>query len=1312
MSSDIETRILEMKLDNDQFEKGVKSTIQSLEELEEKLELKDAADGFDKVSKAANTMQFSSMERSLDAITDKFSLLGNVGLQALTRISNKIVDIGENIIKGITVDPIMDGWQEFEMKTNSIQTIFGGIGKNYPNDAAAFRAIGQELDQLNQYADQTIYSFAQMTENVGKFTNQNIGLKTATKAIKGIGNWAALVGADPTQMSRAMYNISQSLGSGSMQLIDWKSIRFANMATPDVKKLFADIALMQGGMRDKKGNLLKKGSKAAQQAYQAILSDFEGSLKTGWLTNDLMMKAFGVLSGDLQGMDLLGLFGDTEEGRKMAEYYAGIAQRAAEAATQVKTFTQLVGVLKESLGSGWATSFEKLFGGFERQRAFFTKIAEIIGGYIDRATEARNSWIDKFTSNNAGTEKLLGFFENLISLLTEVWGLSQVVTDALISPFNGAYWFGDEASRALFGGLENNLNDTGLTAQHVAGVIGNLNIILERLHDWFHGDRVLDDGTFEEATPAFENVSKIFAGLGSVVMIALNALEHFGQFVVHVAALFEPLASSILNMFGNVGEVLYSLYQNLAGQQTFRDFFMNLYAVVAPVVNAIAEFLSSVIDLIASLFDLGTSLDETGAMAENNKLGPFIKTISDIFKTLPIFMAPVTGFLTKIVTKITDFVRGVTKGFPAIKKHVKREGVTPFEDLKDIVQEFIAAGFGEETAKAITDWYNNNVKGTFAAVVDWFSRGYTSITTFFQELPEKITTLVERVKAAFNAFKNYNYNDAVSPYQNFKDRMQGVIMALFGEETGNKIIKSYKEHVEPYILKVAGAIEAAFGEVKRVLNGLVRVFVSDYTGMENPFDLLQAIALNFLSGYDEGNISKETIQRRFAVMDFFKNLEETYNTDFKPIVDKVTGWVTKDIPAAFNTIQEYLFGKDLLVNKGEGGLAHLEMEHVPGIFEDMLTWINGEGKAKLEEITQFFDDTWNSVIRGLFGYDVSTEDGKVSHVKGLIDNVFDFLLGEVDEKTKQRSGGAIQAIADWYTQNEATFNDIFTNKIPALFDKIADVLFGHKIIGKQGNTWREGGVFQDIQNSFASISAWANGKGAEMWEEISTLILGRKIVGKHGNTWREGGALEAIQSVIDPIWDWIQEKGGKAIDYITNHNFSEIWAKLSELFAGQEVLDAAGKPHFEGGYFSELINVLRPISDFIGRVGNSLYEKVNSIDFIELWRKIGELLYGYDEYGLVNEGSGDTYYETKHVDGLFDKIGAFFDRVTAFFESDTWKGIKETIERVYTQYIKPTFDFLGGGLGTLFQYNFDKGFFENFGSNFENLSGYLTTEFP
>ena len=830
-SGSVETRILEMQLDNDQFEKGIRTTIASLEELEEKLELKDANDGFQKISNAANTMQFGHMESSLDRITDKFTLLGNVGLQALERISNKIVDIGENIVKGITVDPLIDGWQEFEMKTMSTQTILGGIRHNFANDEVALHSIGTELDRLNAYADKTIYSFGQMTENVGKFTNQNIDLVTSVDAMKGIGNWAALVGADASQMSRAMYNISQALGGGSMQLIDWKSIKYANMATPKVQKLLADVAKVQGTLRTSKGKAVKKGSKAEKEAYQSILSDFEKSLKSGWMTNEVMMQAFKILSNEMSDEDWKTLFGDSEEAEKMIAEYKQLGAEAEDAATKVKTFTQLIGVLKESLGSGWATTFEKLFGGFEGQTALWTALSNKIGEFIDKDADDRNTWVDRFVDRNHGFEILGSTILSLTDIFLDFWSVLREVGKNLADPFDGAYFW-----KSVFG--EHNINDVGLTAQSVAGILADVNYALTTFHNWFTGANLND----EDVSP-YENVIKIFSGIGAVVGIAFDAISQFARFAMRIGALFLPLISSVLSLFGGLGDQLYSLYANLAGEHTFDQFFEGLFAVIGPVVSAIVDFATAILDLVNSF--LGFDKEAPSQLEFFKRLNPLVDLVTKGLMLVPALLAPITA-------QVTKFSEGVKKGFAKVKKHVKKDGVTPFEDLLDIAYEFVSEGFGKETADTIKNWINENVTGTLKDMVGWMADTWNKVSEFFTNLPENFNKMVEKLKAGFTAFGSYKYDNNLTGLENFRARLNLLLTTLFGEETGNQLIELYDKYVGGALDTIAKAIEAAFAKVERVLNGIGSVFKADYSEAESPFQVLAMIASNFMKGYYTG----------------------------------------------------------------------------------------------------------------------------------------------------------------------------------------------------------------------------------------------------------------------------------------------------------------------------------------------------------------------------------------------------------------------------------------------------------------------------
>ena len=495
-SSNTETRILQMQLENKDFEEGIRQTIKSLENLEEKLDLKHAGDGFEKVSAAANSVQMSHLESGLDSVTSKFTLMGQIGLRVLEDISSKVVATGEKILRAATIQPMIDGWGEFEMKTNSVQTILGGIRNQFEDQPSAINAISVALDELNEYADKTIYNFAQMTENVGKFTNQGLGLEESTNAIKGIANWAAAVGANPQQMSRAMYNISQSLGAGSMQLIDWRSIRFANMATPEVKKLFAEVAKKQGTIG--KNGMVKISKKQSVD----VLEDFESSLKAGWLTNEVMAEAFSIYANAFSKEELIARYGE-----ELGNQFYEMGVYAEEAATKVRTFSQLLGVLQESLGSGWANTFDILFGGFEQQTEFLTAIKERIEEIINAQTDDRNSWLQNF-SDSGGVLAFQNAILTVIDILSDFYWAFNNAASVVFDPFGGT-----DAYTSL-----------ATTWEYVAGIFTDINNTLTQFRTW------MTTANAKSGRSPLENLTSALAGVGGAAGIAWQALKGFGKF--------------------------------------------------------------------------------------------------------------------------------------------------------------------------------------------------------------------------------------------------------------------------------------------------------------------------------------------------------------------------------------------------------------------------------------------------------------------------------------------------------------------------------------------------------------------------------------------------------------------------------------------------------------------------------------------------------------------------------------------------------------------------------------------------------------
>ena len=320
----IDENVVSIKFDNAGFEKNVGQTLKTLAELKGALDFKGAGAGLEDVSAAAGRFSLDGIGNAVEGIASKFSAMGAIAFSVINNITSRAVDAGLQLAKSFTLAPINDGFAEYELKMGSIQTIMAGSGES-------LETVNQKLEELNRYSDQTIYSFADMTQNIGKFTNAGLDLDTSVASIQGIANVAAISGANAEEASRAMYNFAQSLSAGSVKLMDWKSIENANMATAEFKQELIDSAVAAGTL-----NMSADGLYTTLEGTPVTATKgFNESLTDQWLTTEALNAT-------------LGRYSDTS---------TDIGKRATAAASDIKTFSQMMDTLKESAGSGWAQSF-------------------------------------------------------------------------------------------------------------------------------------------------------------------------------------------------------------------------------------------------------------------------------------------------------------------------------------------------------------------------------------------------------------------------------------------------------------------------------------------------------------------------------------------------------------------------------------------------------------------------------------------------------------------------------------------------------------------------------------------------------------------------------------------------------------------------------------------------------------------------------------------------------------------------------------------------------------------------------------------
>lgn len=359
MSQTIDSKVVEMKFDNSNFESNVKQSQQTLENLKKDLKLEASTEGFKQISDAVKGVSFEGMTKGINEVKAHFSALEVVAVTALANITSKAVDAGLSMAKSLSIDLATDGFSQYERKTQSVQTIMNATGKDIDS-------VNEALDRLIWFADETSYSFGDMVDNVGKFTSVGVDLDVASKAMMGISNWAAVSGQNATTATRAMYNLSQAMGLGYVGLMDWKSIELANMATSEFKQQVIDTAVAMGK--------LNKG--------QVTTQNFRESLKDKWFDNDVLLSVLGKY-GDYTELvynrvketgELCAVAMDNVS-RQMGDSYDKIGEKALRAAQEAKTFHEAIDATKDAVKSQWGTLFESAFGNYDEARVTFTNLA-------------------------------------------------------------------------------------------------------------------------------------------------------------------------------------------------------------------------------------------------------------------------------------------------------------------------------------------------------------------------------------------------------------------------------------------------------------------------------------------------------------------------------------------------------------------------------------------------------------------------------------------------------------------------------------------------------------------------------------------------------------------------------------------------------------------------------------------------------------------------------------------------------------------------------------------------------------------------
>ena len=665
MSTSIDSKVVQMKFDNASFEKNVETSMSSLSKLNKTLAMSESAKGLEGIGAAARNVDLSGMQTGIEKIHMQFSALEIVAVTAFANITNSALEAGKRMVSAITVDPIMTGLSEYETKMNAIQVIQANTqGVNTMDD------ITSALDNLNTYADQTIYNFAQMTSNVGKFVAQGLDVDKSTAALKGMANLAAASGASAEDMSRATYQMSQSLG-GTLLKIDWNSLRNANMATTTLKNTLIEIAKTENGL-DVNAMIADSGT-------------FENTLELGWLSGGMFTEAMNIYSDTYSEAELKAKGFNDEQIKKFKD----IAKMAKEAATEVKTITQLWGVLIETAQSGWTQSWEYIFGDFVTAKASFTQAQVYFSGIINASSDARNAILKEW-NDLGGRDVVIKALQNIFNGLLNVL---KPIREAFVEVFPPT------TGKQLYG----------------------ITVAFEKLTEFF-----------SMSAEELDSLKFAFKGFFSVISLIGKVIGGIIKTVWPLTDLFVYLGGGILTVAGAIGKWLVSV-NNANSSFTF------LSNIMPEIVEGIKTFIDMVtqdfvLPGLAELPAIFTTVTDAVIDFKNGAVLAFAQVKDGVNDGLVVANSRLESF--------QNMVFNIKNGLSNFASKVK-EAFSP-------VGEEIKAAFSDVT---ITDAIGTGMIAGIAIVIKKLIDNISSLVGNFSDLTNSVAGVLDGVKDALKTWQ-------------------------------------------------------------------------------------------------------------------------------------------------------------------------------------------------------------------------------------------------------------------------------------------------------------------------------------------------------------------------------------------------------------------------------------------------------------------------------------------------------------------------------------------------------------------------------
>lgn len=697
MSTTVDNRVVQMRFDNEEFEKKAHKSISTLDKLKNALKFSGASKNLDDVNKSFKEVDANPLLKAIEGV--------NGGLTAMVakatvvnRATNALIDTTKRFVSSMTLDQVNAGWDKYAEKTSAVQTIMAATSKDFKDTGTQMNYVNNQLEKLNWFTDETSYNFTDMVGNIGKFTSNGIKLDKSVTAMQGIALWAARSGANANEASRAMYNLSQALSTGAVKLIDWKSIENANMATAEFKENAIETAVALGKLK-KIGNGVYK----TMQGNAVSVTNFNSALSDSWLTSDVLIQVldkYGSFTNrlyevseatDLTATQLLAAIDKYADGTLDLQAYANstgvdveelrgyldelssstyeLGRKSFQAGQEAKTFTEAISATSDAVSTGWMKTFELIFGDYEEAKKLWTSLANILYEVFAASGDVRNELFGEWREGGGRKTLLEGINESMEAILR------------LVTPFKDAF-------RDIF---------PAKTSQDLLNITAAFKKLATSL---------------QLNSKQMTNIHRIMRGVFSVFDIFLTVLKSVGNAAKNlIAPQFSTFGDMLLAILATIGDLIYA----------FRNFIRSGDKISVSF-GKVGEFASSLLEILKKLFNQFRS-SAVGQVS--------FKIIQNVFVGAAKAAGDLLNYVKEVVSRIASLDQITFANLIGIFKGIGVDAQNWFKNLN----------FNITDSDGILDKFQNSVKTACSQVgmsFDNLQKNTDKVFTTIKNLLEKI----------------------------------------------------------------------------------------------------------------------------------------------------------------------------------------------------------------------------------------------------------------------------------------------------------------------------------------------------------------------------------------------------------------------------------------------------------------------------------------------------------------------------------------------------------------------------------------------